>query len=132
MNAADDYAGLSRARQARCLSDLLLASPPEWLDAPLLRFRLADGSWHRWSRIHVQQAVLRVAAWLEGKGVKPGDRVGILGHNCPEWFIADYAILRLGAVTVPVYFTDPAEAVQYVLADADVSVVFVEEGEQQA
>jgi len=129
--AADDTSGLNRALRARCLPDLLLASPPEWLDVPLLRFRHADGSWQGWSRIHVQQAVLRVAAWLEAKGIKPGDRVGILGHNCPQWFIADFAILRLGAVTVPAYFTDPAEAVQYVFADADVSVIFVEEGEQQ-
>lgn len=121
-----------QVRRARCLSDLLLAPPPEWLDAPLLRFRQQDGVWHSWSRIRVQQAVLRLAAWLEFNGIKPGDRVGILGHNCPEWYIADFAILRLGAVTVPAYFTDPAEAVQYVYADAAVSIIFVEEGEQQA
>ena len=123
--------GLKQAKSASCLSDLLLASPPDLLDKPMLRFRKEDGSWQSWSRIHVQQAVLRVAAWLESMGVKPGDRVGILGHNSPEWFIADFAILRLGAVTVPAYFTDPPEAVRYVFDDADVSVIFVEEGEQQ-
>ncbi|GAV19457.1 long-chain acyl-CoA synthetase [Mariprofundus micogutta] len=122
--------GFQQARQAGCLSDLLLASPAEWLDKPLLRYRSSDGEWNSWSRIKVQQAVLRLAAWLEFKGVRPGDRVGILGHNCPEWFIADFAILRLGAVTVPAYFTDPPEAVQYVLDDAGVSLVFVEEGDQ--
>ncbi|MDX8407604.1 MAG: AMP-binding protein, partial [Mariprofundaceae bacterium] len=123
--------GLKQAESASCLSDLLLASPPDLLDKPMLRFRKDDGSWQSWSRIHVQQAVLRVAAWLESMGIKPGDRVGILGHNSPEWFIADYAILRLGAVTVPAYFTDPPEAVRYVFDDAEVSVIFVEEGEQQ-
>jgi len=123
--------GLKQAEAASCLSDLLLASPPDLLDKPMLRFRKSDGSWQSWSRIHVQQAVLRVAAWLESKGIRPGDRVGILGHNSPEWFIADFAILRLGAVTVPAYFTDPPEAVRYVFDDADVSMVFVEEGEQK-
>lgn len=123
--------GLDQAEQAQCLSDLLLSSPAQWLDKPMLRFRRDDGSWQSWSRIRVQQAVLRVAAWLESEGIKPGDRVGILGHNCPEWFIADFAILRLGAVTVPAYFTDPAEAVRYVFDNAEVSLVFVEEGEQQ-
>jgi len=123
--------GLKQAESASCLSDLLLASLPDLLDKPMLRFRKADGSWQSWSRIRVQQAVLRVAAWLESMGIKPGDRVGILGHNSPEWFIADFAILRLGAVTVPAYFTDPPEAVRHVFNDADVSVVFVEEGEQQ-
>ncbi len=123
--------GRKQAEMASCLSDLLLASPPDLLDKPMLRFRQADGRWQSWSRIRVQQAVLRVAAWLESKGIQPGNRVGILGHNSPEWFIADFAILRLGAVTVPAYFTDPPEAVQHVFHDADVSVIFVEEGEQQ-
>jgi len=126
-----DCAGLTQVETATCLSDLLLASPPDWLDKPMLRFRRDDGSWKSWPRIRVQQAVLRVAAWLESKGIKPGDRVGILGHNSPEWFIADFAILRLGAVTVPAYFTDPPEAVRYVFDDAEVSMIFVEEGEQQ-
>jgi len=124
--------GLQRAHDAASLPDLLLHAPSEWMDKPLLRFRRADGTWQQWSRVRVAQAVLRVAAWLEAQGVQPGDRVGLLGHNCPEWFIADFAILRLGAVTVPAYFTDPEEAVRYVFDDAGVSLVFVEEGEQAA
>jgi len=123
--------GLDQVENAQCLPDLLLSSPAQWLDKPMLRFRQADGNWQSWSRIRVQQAVLRVAAWLESKGIKPGDRVGILGHNCPEWFIADFAILRLGAITVPAYFTDPSEAISYVFNNAEVSLIFVEEGDQQ-
>ncbi|ATX81540.1 long-chain acyl-CoA synthetase [Mariprofundus ferrinatatus] len=122
--------GLEQAEKATSLSDLLFESPDAWLNRPLLRFRNPNGSWTRLSRAEVQQAVLRVGAWLESKGVKAGDRVALLGHNCPEWFIADFAILRMGAVTVPAYFTDPPEAVQYVINDADVSAIFVEEGEQ--
>jgi len=132
MNSPRLCKGLQRAEQATCLSDLLLASPAEWLDKPLLRFRSANGVWVQWSRINVQQAVLRVAAWLEKQGIKPGDRVGILGHNCPEWLIADFAILRIGAVTVPAYFTDSPEAVQYVFDDAECALLLVEEGAQQA
>jgi len=124
--------GLGRAEKASSLSDLLLEAPSEWLDKPLLRSRKTDGEWKQWSRIKVQQAVLRVAAWLEKQGIKSGDRVGILGHNCPEWLIADFAILRIGAVTVPAYFTDSPEAVQYVFDDAGCSLLLVEEGAQQA
>jgi len=122
--------GQQQVEQAGCLSDLLLIAPADWLDKPMLRSRKSNGEWVSWSRIRVQQAVLRLAAWLECKGIQPGDRVGILGHNCAEWLIADFAILRLGAVTVPAYFTDPAEAVHYVFHDAEVSLVLVEEGEQ--
>ena len=122
--------GLERSKQAQCLSDLLLDAPNEWLDKPLLRFRMADGTWQQWSHKRVQQGVLRLAAWLEDQGVRAGDRVGILGHNCIEWLLADYAILRLGAVTVPAYFTDPLEAVRYVLDDAGCSLILAEEGAQ--
>ena len=127
-----DCPGLKRAQEAQCLSDLLLSSPAQWLDRPMLRFRQKEsGAWKSYSRIKVQQSVLRLAAWLESRGIKPGDRVGILAHNSPEWFIADFAILRLGAVTVPAYFTDPPEAVAYVFDDAEVSLIFVQQGELQ-
>jgi len=122
--------GHARAAEASCLPDLLLHAPSDWLDKPMLRFRQAQGGWRQWTRAHVIQAVLRLAAWLEARGIRPGDRVGVLGHNCPEWLIVDFAVLRLGAVTVPAYFTDPADAVRYVFDDADVSLVFAESGAQ--
>lgn len=132
MNSLNTCIGVERAKQATCLPDLLLASPSAWLDKPLLRFRKQNGEWEQWSHIRVQQAVLRVAAWMEKQGIQAGDRVGILGHNSPEWLIADFAILRLGAITVPAYFTDSPEAVQYVFDDAECALVWVEAGVQQA
>jgi len=122
---------LQLASEAGCLSDLLLDAPDGWRHRPLLRQRLADGSWRGWTRAGIQQAVLRLAAWLEAQGVRKGDRIGILGHNCPEWLIADFAILRIGAVTVPAYFTDPPEAVQHIFSDAGCARLFVEPGAQQ-
>lgn len=123
--------GLEQVAKASCLSDLLFHSPTSWQQRPMLRRRLDDGSWTGLNRITVQQRVLRLAAWLESKGVEPGDRVGVLGHNSVEWFISDFAILRLGAVTVPAYFTDPSESVEYVFNDAGCKMILVEPGEQQ-
>ncbi|MEO5853627.1 MAG: long-chain fatty acid--CoA ligase [Nocardioides sp.] len=42
-----------------------------------------------------------VAGLLAGRGVRPGDRVGMLVPNVPEFAAIYYAILRLGAVVVP-------------------------------
>lgn len=123
--------GLEQEAQASCLSDLLFHSPTSWLQRPTLRRRLDDGSWTGLNRITVQQRVLRLAGWLESQGIEPGDRVGVLGHNSVEWFISDFAILRLGAVTVPAYFTDPTESVEYVFNDAGCKMILVEPGEQQ-
>jgi len=122
--------GIDLVRGAENLADLLFRSPDAWLHRPLLMRRTVDGRWRNLDRMAVQQRVQRVAAWLEAEGVGPGDRIGLLGHNSIEWFIADFAILRLGAVVVPAYYTDPAEAVQYIFDDAGCRLVLVEPGEQ--
>jgi long-chain acyl-CoA synthetase len=130
-NHVTNCPGLEQVAKASCLSDLLFHSPTAWLQRPTLRRRLGDGNWTGLNRITVQQRVLRLAAWLESQGIEPGDRVGILGHNSVGWFISDFAILRLGAVTVPAYFTDPAESVEYVFNNAGCKMILVEPGEQQ-
>ncbi len=122
--------GRDLARQAACLSDLLFESPDTWAASPMLGYRGHD-TWHWLTRGDIQQRVRRVSNWLYNIGVRPGDRVGLLGHNSPEWCIADFSILHIGAVTVPAYFTDPSEAVQYVFEDADCKLVWVEPGAQQ-
>ena len=54
-----------------------------------------------------------------------GDRVAILSENRPEWTIADFASLLLGAVTVPIYATLTAEQTAYILQGFGARVVFV-------
>lgn len=54
----------------------------------------------------------RVARWLLGRGVRPGDRIGILAANSLEWVLLDLAALRLKAETAglePGKFSPTAE-----------------------
>jgi len=44
----------------------------------------------------------RCAALLHAHGVRAGDRVAVILGNCPQFLIAFYGILKLGAVYVPV------------------------------
>lgn len=44
--------------------------------------------------------VERFSAVLAGLGVRKGDRVGLLLPNCPQYVIAWYATIRLGAIAV--------------------------------
>ncbi len=122
--------GLKLVREAENLSSLLFNSPEEWDESPMLRSRQSDGSWVTLNRVEVRARAGRVAVWLQQMGIQQGDHVGILGHNSIEWLLADFAILRLGAVSVPAYFTDPHEAVQYVFNDAECKLILVEPGEQ--
>lgn len=77
----------------------------------------------------LSRAVDEVAAGLAERGVRPGDKVGIYSYNRPEWVVTDLAVIKLGAVVVPVYHTLPEETVHYILKDAGVSHVIVERPE---
>ncbi|MGA2750004.1 MAG: long-chain fatty acid--CoA ligase [Verrucomicrobiota bacterium] len=60
-------------------------------------------------------------------GVRPRDRVGVWLKNCPEFVPALFGILQAGAVAVPINnFLKPAE-VQFILRDAGIDVLVVDE-----
>ncbi len=73
----------------------------------------------------LRRRVAAVAVGLRRWGMGRGDRVAILSENRPEWTIADFASLLLGAVTVPIYATLTAEQTAYILRDSGARVIFV-------
>jgi long-chain acyl-CoA synthetase len=64
--------------------------------------------------------------------VQPNDIVCILSENRPEWWIADLATLCLGGVTAPIYPTNPAKDIAYILNDCHAKLLFVSGEEQLA
>jgi long-chain acyl-CoA synthetase len=78
------------------------------------------------------ERVRRTTLGLEEIGVRPGDRVAILSENRPEWAIADYACLMLGAADVPVYPNLPADQIAYILRDSGAVAIFVSNAAQAA
>lgn len=64
--------------------------------------------------------VSRLARGLRGLGIGPGDRVALAAENRPEWVVADYAIMALGAVTVPAYTTNTAADNRHIFTNAGV------------
>jgi long-chain acyl-CoA synthetase len=81
--------------------------------------------WISISSSEFYQSVVGVARALRERGIGKGDRVAILGENRPEWTIADFACLLIGAVVVPVYTTLTGEQTAYILQDSGARVVFV-------
>lgn len=92
--------------------------------------RTAQG-WESYSAAEVLQRVASLARALDELGIKPGDRVAILAANCPEWHVADFAILGLGATSVPIYFNESTDHIVYILNDSGARIV-VAAGESQA
>lgn len=84
----------------------------------------------RTSLEEVKNKVRKLAYYLNSIGVKKGDSVAILSNTRAEWMIADLAIVSLGAISVSVYHSLPANDVGYILYDSDSKVVFCENEEQ--
>ena len=53
-----------------------------------------------------KERVVRPCGRLRQLGAGPGDRVISAIQNRPEWPIADFAIMSLGAITTPAYVTN--------------------------
>jgi long-chain acyl-CoA synthetase len=90
------------------------------------------GIWRTLTWTDVGVAVRAAGAGLIALGRRPGEAVGILARTRAEWVQADFAILSAGLVTVPVYTSATAAQIAYVLADAEVRTLFVDDAELAA
>ncbi|MGB4371454.1 MAG: long-chain fatty acid--CoA ligase [Dethiobacteria bacterium] len=78
------------------LYEMFQETVKQYSDLPALSFM-----GHEITYAGLQSQVEKLAAALEGLGVKKGDRVAIHLPNCPQFPIAFYAALSLGAIAVP-------------------------------
>ncbi len=72
------------------------------------------------------RAVAKCAAALVERGVGKGDRVAIIMRNYPEWAIAFWATVVIGAVTVPLNAWLTGEELEYGLSDSGSKVAIVD------
>ncbi|PTU73168.1 long-chain-fatty-acid--CoA ligase [Pseudomonas mangrovi] len=66
--------------------------------------------------------VERLAGHLQAVGVEQGARVLLYMQNSPQYIIGFYAILRVGAVVVPVNPMNRSAELRYLIEDTDASV----------
>jgi long-chain acyl-CoA synthetase len=90
------------------------------------------GHWVPISSQEFYRDVAAVARMLRHWGLAKGDRLAILSENRPEWAVADFATLLLGAVVVPIYATLTARQTAYILHDSGAKVVVVSTEKQLA
>ena len=76
-----------------------------------------------WKKMH--ERVENLAKGLLQFGIETQHNVAIFAENMPNWIIADLAIMSIRAVTVPIYATSSTKEVDYVVNDAEVSLLFV-------
>lgn len=91
-----------------------------------------DGSWREYSTKEVDTMVNQLSAGLLAKGLGSGDntaegrdKIAVIAKNRPEWVILDLAVQKIGAVLTPVYPTIGDPELEYILKDAKVKIIFV-------
>lgn len=88
-----------------------------------LRFEGRDFTWSE-----IDRRTDELAGGLAAMGVEPGDRVGILMGNRPEWCEVAMATLKLDAIVVPMNVRFTASEVAYVADDADCRLIVSDDG----
>ena len=91
-----------------------------------------SGQWRKYSTAEIKATVDKLSAGLLSLGISCGDmtaegrdKVAILCKNRPEWIMLDLAVQQIGAILVPIYPTINVNELEFVLTDAQVKMVFV-------
>lgn len=114
----------------RTIPEMLLEAARERPRPDCLAYRENDGPYVALSTATVLEKARNIGLGLRNLGVQAGDRVAILSENRHEWALADLAALGCGAVTVPIYSTLLAPAIEFILADCEPVALFVSSPEQ--
>jgi fatty-acyl-CoA synthase len=69
----------------------------------------------RWSYAELHGACERLAAGLASRGIRRGDKVAVLARNSHGFVALRYALMRLGAIMVPINFMLHADDVAFIL-----------------
>ncbi len=86
-----------------------------------------DGGMRPWKYGRLRQAADGLAASLAARGIKRGDRVAVLLPQSPEVMIAHFAVMKLGAVVLPLFTLFGEDALRYRLADSGAKALITDE-----
>lgn len=85
-----------------------------------------NGEWLKFSIQEYVEITNDISYGLLALGVKPGDIVGIVSGNRPEWNFIDFAAMQIGAVSTPIYPTISQEDYRFILNHAEMKIIFIE------
>ncbi|GAA2247308.1 AMP-dependent synthetase/ligase [Rarobacter faecitabidus] len=108
------------------INDLLRDRVASAANQPLVEFKSATGSWKTLTAAEFEAEVIAVAKGFIARGVKPGDRIGIMAHTSVSWELLDWGAWTAGAIPVPLYETSSGEQVEWIARDSGLSLLFVE------
>ncbi len=89
-----------------------------------------NGAWHTYSTNEYIDTVNYLSYAFIHLGFKPGDKIGLISNNRPEWNFVDYACLQTGVINTPLYPTISDHDLIHVIAEAELKYFFVANEEQ--
>ncbi|WP_338667478.1 AMP-binding protein [Pseudodesulfovibrio methanolicus] len=101
------------------LKDLLSRSVERYAERTALSF--VDGEPMTYGRFGERVEELQTV--LRGLGIKPEDKIALIGENMPNWAIAYFAATTMGAIVVPILQEFHPSAVQHILRHSEAKMV---------
>lgn len=86
---------------------------------------LDNGNWKSFSSSEFVINVDRLAASFAHHGVVKGTAVAIVSDSSPFWLMIDFALQRLGAISVPIFANISRENLHYEIKDSGIEYAFI-------
>ena len=104
------------------LADTLTQSALKWPHKTALVFEGRRWTYQQWNRL-----VNQTAHAFRSAGIGKGDKVAFLTYNLPEQVTGFYALMKIGAVPVPINYRLAANEIRYIVDDCKARILVFEE-----
>ncbi|MFZ4085337.1 MAG: AMP-dependent synthetase/ligase [Vampirovibrionia bacterium] len=110
----------------KSLAELFLTKAQRFGEKVLVRyFKRPQRELQELTWIEILEKIEKVSLGLERLGAKPKENIGLLAITCHDWLVCDFAILCLGACTVPLYHNSSAETIEHITIHASLRYILV-------
>jgi len=84
-----------------------------------------NGVWKTWTWVQAGDEARKIAQGFHSLGLKEGDHIALLSKNCAQWIIADIAIMMAGCISIPIYPTLSAAAIEPILVHSESKAIII-------
>ena len=91
---------------------------------------LSNGKYTNISTSDFKNKVICLSLALKDMGIQKGDTVGIFANSTPFWLIFDFAILQVGAISVPIFANISTTNLNFEIKDSSMKFMFIDSQER--
>lgn len=91
---------------------------------------LSNGKYTNISTSDFKNKVICLSLALKDMGIQKGDTVGIFANSSPFWLIFDFAILQVGAISVPIFANISTTNLNFEIKDSAMKFMFIDSQEK--